>query len=116
MAQLKDNGVPTRKTKGALGDIYTDINTGKKYKCVFSYRDDVNGDFDCQWREIIEVGKKPVKKNEAPKQEVKDVVEKKKSTEELTKHEETKEDPIKPETKKHVGKSNYTSYYNKNNQ
>ena len=111
MAQLKDNGVPTRKTKGALGDIYTDTNTGKKYKCIFSYRDDVNGDFDCQWREIIETGKKIPKKNEAPKQEVKTVVEEAKT--EPVKQEEAKEELTKTEEKHPSGKTSYSSYYNK---
>lgn len=105
MAQLKDNGVPTRKTKGALGDIYTDTNTGKKYKCIFSYRDDVNGVFDCQWREIIETGKK------APKQEAKAVVEEAKT--EPVKQEEAKEELTKTEEKRSTGKTSYSSYYNK---
>lgn len=111
MAQLKDNGAPTRKTKGALGDIYTDTNTGKKYKCIFSYRDDVNGDFDCQWKEIVEAEKKASKKNEAPKQEAKAVVEEVKT--EPVKQEETKEEPVKTEEKRSTGKTSYSSYYNK---
>ena len=113
MAQLKDNGAPTRKTKGALGDIYTDTNTGKKYKCIFSYRDDVNGDFDCQWKEIVEAGKKAPKKTEKPKQEAKTSVEEKKSPEEPTKREETKVEPVKSEEKRPAGKTSYSSYYNK---
>lgn len=112
MAQLKDNGAPTRKTKGALGDIYTDTNTGKKYKCIFSYRDDVNGDFDCQWKEIVEAEKKASKKIETPKPEVKPTVEETPENAPV-RQEETKEEPVKPDPKKHAGKSNYTSYYNK---
>lgn len=37
MAEIKGKGLPTRNTKGALGDIYVDTNTGIKYKCTGSY-------------------------------------------------------------------------------
>lgn len=42
MAKLTGSAVPTRETKGALGDIYTDLRTGIRYKCTFAYssRDD----------------------------------------------------------------------------
>lgn len=53
MANIKGTGVPTRKTLGAMGDIYTDTTTGKQYECVFAYRDNQDDDFDCQWKEML---------------------------------------------------------------
>ena len=37
MAEIKGKGIPTRQTKGALGDIYVDTTTGVKYKCTGAY-------------------------------------------------------------------------------
>ena len=37
MSQLNGNGIPTNKTYGQVGDIYTDNNTNKKYKCVLAF-------------------------------------------------------------------------------
>lgn len=37
MASIERNGVPNSKTEGALGDIYTDLKTGKRYKCTGAY-------------------------------------------------------------------------------
>ena len=36
---LSGYGIPTKSTVGNIGDIYTDLNTEIKYKCVaaFSY-------------------------------------------------------------------------------
>lgn len=107
MNQLKGNGVPTKKTKGALGDIYTDTSTGKKYKCVFSYRDNDADDFDCQWKELSEETK-PVTKSV-----VKPVVEEKHVEKKEVKKpvaEEVKEE-VKP--KPHTGKTNYAAYSKK---
>lgn len=52
MAIIKGEGAPTRKTTGAIGDIYIDTNTKKRYKCVFAYRSDDYSDFDCDWKEV----------------------------------------------------------------
>ena len=57
MTTINKSGVPTRKTKGAIGDIYIDSNTGDKYKCTFAYRD-FGKDFDYEWKKI-ESGKNP---------------------------------------------------------
>ena len=32
MNKLKGTGIHTRKTEGAIGDIYTDTHKGKQYK------------------------------------------------------------------------------------
>ena len=74
MNKLKGTGIPTRKTAGAIGDIYTDTATGKQYKCVFSYRENTTGEFDCQWKPINPeqskaIGETEVKKTIEPKPE-----------------------------------------------
>lgn len=48
MSEMKGKGLPTRKTQGSIGDIYIDTNTGKKYRCKFSY----GLDKDCEWQPI----------------------------------------------------------------
>ncbi len=57
MATITKAGVPTRKTKGAVGDTYIDSTTGDKYKCTFAYRD-FGKDFDYEWKKM-ESGKNP---------------------------------------------------------
>lgn len=109
MAQLTGKGIPTRKTKGAIGDIYTDTATGKKYECTFAYRDNSDCMFDCQWKEIIE------KNAETKKEEVK--------AETAVKEElKTKESPVEtPEEEAAVQKptsknrTNYAAYGSKKN-
>lgn len=71
MAKLTGTGAPTRTTIGALGDIYTDTNTGIQYECTFAYRDDTDADFDCQWRELPNTGKKPQPVKQEKKEEPK---------------------------------------------
>lgn len=61
MAEIKGAGKPGRNTAGAIGDIYTDTETGKRYKCTFAYRTGDNGEFDCEWKHI---GTKPLEKVE----------------------------------------------------
>ena len=33
MAEISGLGIPTNETAAAVGDIYTDTDTGQKYKC-----------------------------------------------------------------------------------
>lgn len=47
MSQLNGNGIPTNKTYGQVGDIYTDNDTNKKYKCVLAF--DSGKDQYYQW-------------------------------------------------------------------
>ena len=118
MAQLTGKGIPTRKTKGAIGDIYTDTATGKKYECTFAYRDNSDCMFDCQWKEIIEKNaetKKDVPK--APAAEKKEEVKTETADKEGLK---TKESPVEtPEKEASVQKptpknrTNYAAYGNK---
>ena len=58
MATLTGKGAPTNQTEGAIGDIYTDTDSGKQYRCVFAYRVGSEGKFDCQWSELRLDGKK----------------------------------------------------------
>lgn len=116
MNQLKGNEIPTKKTKGALGDIYTDTSTGKKYKCIFSYRDNDDDEFNCQWKELGEESKTMTKSTaEENKTVVKPEVkeEPKKPVAEEVKQEEIKPESVKPEPKQHNGKTNYAAYSRK---
>ena len=51
MTTIKENGAPTKHTVGAIGDIYDDTSTGKRYSCESVYSDSV-GNKECEWREI----------------------------------------------------------------
>lgn len=99
MANLKGTGAPTKKTVAAIGDIYTDTTTGKKYKCTFAYRTDNDADFDCSWVEMKGVKvEEPVEK---PVEETKDEpVEKK--------------EPDQTKTQKSSNRTNYAAYGKKN--
>lgn len=90
MAKLNGTGAPTRKTAGAMGDIYTDVSTGIQYECVFAYKDDMDAEFDCQWRELPNEGKKPAR---GQRQKMNPV-------EEVHHPEGTFPEPIEPEVKK----------------
>ena len=54
MADVTGKGIPTRETLGAIGDIYTDVNTKKQYKCTFAYRNNDDRNFACEWKQIKE--------------------------------------------------------------
>lgn len=105
MANITGMGKPTRKTVGALGDIYTDTNTGDKYKCTFAYRSNDGEEFDCEWKliEKATVGKRNVQTKEI-KEPKKDIPE--------PKIEKTvqKEHPVEQPKRR-----DYTSYSKQNN-
>ena len=50
MPEIKNNGAPTMKTKGAVGDVYTDISTGAQYKCTGSYG--IGGQTEYEWKKL----------------------------------------------------------------
>lgn len=50
MAKITGKGIPTRKTAGAIGDIYTDVTSGKEYKCTFAYSPNGGNDYDYEWK------------------------------------------------------------------
>ena len=106
MNKLKGTGIPTRKTAGAIGDIYTDTATGKQYKCVFSYRENTTGEFDCQWKPINPEQSKAVDVKNPEQSKAIGETEVKKTIE--PKPESPKETPKKP-----AGKTNYAAAFNK---
>lgn len=53
MAKLTGIGAPSRKTKGAVGDIYIDKNTGIEYTCTFAYKSGDEEEFECDWKKSI---------------------------------------------------------------
>lgn len=121
MAQLTGKGVPTRKTKGAIGDIYTDTTTGKKYECTFAYRDNSDCMFDCQWKEIIEKNaevKKDALKTPVAEEEEEIKVETAVKEEEANTEEhpvETTEEEAAVQKPASKNRTNYAAYGNKKN-
>ena len=119
MTEFKGKGVPTNKTKGAIGAIYTDTDTGVTYKCTGAYG--INGVESYEWKRIFEskTEKIPVEKNEENKVENTE-----KSFEQfMNPPEEETEAPVEEKpvenTRERVpqnngGKHNYGKHYNKN--
>ena len=99
MAKLKGTGAPTKKTVAAIGDIYTDTTTGKKYKCTFAYRTDNDTNFDCSWVEL-----KGVKVEEPVEKPV----------EETNDEPVEKKEPDQTKTPKAPNRTNYAAYGKKN--
>lgn len=48
--KITGKGIPTRKTAGAIGDIYTDTLTGLNYECTFAYSPNGKNDYDYEWK------------------------------------------------------------------
>lgn len=118
MKYLKGNGVPTRKTIGAIGDIYIDENTGIQYKCTFAYRSENDAAFDCQWSALSAT---PVdEKIEEPVVKSVETIEEEKPTvtavEDPVKEEKKPtvvEESVKEEKKSQQKRTDYTSYSKK---
>lgn len=104
MANLKGTGAPNKTIQAGIGDIYTDENTGRKYKCTFALRLDDSQRFDTQWTELkgTKIGQKPEAKPEKNPVEKTD----ENKAEEVEQTAEKTEEP-KPEQKP---KKNYTNY------
>lgn len=49
MAQLSGSSNPTNRTKGQVGDIYTNTTTGIKFKCELAYESDDSKYIYYQW-------------------------------------------------------------------
>lgn len=106
MANLKSAGVPTRNTVGAMGDIYTDTTTGKKYECIFAYRDNTDSEFDCQWKELVDDTKTVVEEETETaetSEKIESKLEIKSESEPLTEQKDSKR------------RTNYMAAYNKKN-
>ena len=112
MSKIKGKGVPTRKTAGAIGDIYIDTNTGRQYKCTNAYG--VNSNYDYTWTPLkVE----PVKVEQKPEPKAEKKAEKKVEAKvEEPVAEPTKEEAVEEtETEEVEGKkrTNYSAAYNK---
>lgn len=69
MATIREKGQPTRQTKGAVGDIYTNIITGKSYKCTNAFCVGDEGDYfwaPIESKEEAAVTAEPVKETKKP--------------------------------------------------
>ena len=111
MATIKGNGVPTRTTKGAIGDKYQDTTTGKMYVCTNAFRDSV-GTAEYSWRIVDKIP--PITLN---KPTVKPQVEKKPEpvvVEEPTVVEEEPEVSVEPASQERP-RTNYSKPYHKYN-
>lgn len=53
MARIMNNGKPTTKTAGVIGDIYIDKQTGLVYRCTFAYG--VGNDREYAWTETHDI-------------------------------------------------------------
>lgn len=107
MANINGTGAPSRKTRGAIGDIYTDSNSGQQYKCTFAYCSNGDDDFDCEWRQIkgckTEIPK-PSAKIDIPKEKEKIV-----QQSNNTPNKSVKEENVSQK------RTNYSAYSNKKN-
>lgn len=108
MANINGTGAPTRKTRGAIGDIYIDSDSGQQYKCTFAYCLNGDDDFDCEWRQIkgckTEIPKPPVKVD-IPKEKEKIVQQPNNDTPQKT----VKGETVNPK------RTDYSAYSNKKN-
>lgn len=117
MTNLTGTGAPSAALQAAIGDIYTDESTGKKYKCTFAYRSVESENFVSQWKELKTDGKKI---GEAVSKPVETPVNTNSEPEKIPgeKSEENKvENPVDPEKKEETPanpnqqpKKNYTNY------
>lgn len=117
MNNLTGTGAPSAALQAAIGDIYTDESTGKKYKCTFAYRSVESENFVSQWKELKTDGKKI---GEAVSKPVETPVNTNSEPEKIPgeKSEENKaENPVDPEKKEEKPvnpnqqpKKNYTNY------
>lgn len=114
MSQLKGNGEPSRNLNAAIGDIYTDEKTGKKYKCTFAYRDEKSKNFECTWKPITLTTS--AGKHEPPKPSYGS---KKKPEEPKVEEQEQEQEPEEADDKSEAedkkpanGKTNYAAAFN----
>lgn len=118
--KITGKGIPTRKTAGAIGDIYTDTLTGANYECTFAYSPGGKNDYDYEWKPMdvvvgIDISNGPdvaVIEEECKENSYKKPINKEKKQENASK---TDEEPIpeKNETKKQPSKNrvNYARAY-----
>lgn len=121
--KITGKGIPTRKTVGAIGDIYTDTLTGVNYECTFAYSPNGVDGYDYEWKPTdtvigVDISNGPdmasvkeVIKKVAPKKQ--DIEEKKEKevTENRNESKPEKNDPKKQTSKNHV---NYAKAFDDN--
>lgn len=120
MAKIKGVGAPTKKTKGGIGDIYTDKTTGKQYKCTGSYGSAAY-DTEYDWKAVTTFGKngpnpvttkeKPEVKVEAPVEEIVEPEVTEGVDGEAVEETQT-EEPKKSKQSKGKSRTNYAAAYN----
>lgn len=103
MAKVTGNTVPTTKTNGSIGDIYTDTSTGYQYKCTFACCSS-NEEY-YEWKKIGKEEKKPAK-TEVKTEQAKPIA---------SQESEKVEMQTVTTEKKNAAKTDYTSYSASNN-
>lgn len=131
MANLTGTGAPSTTIQAAIGDIYTDESTGKKYKCTFAYRSVESEKFVSQWKELKTDTKPNIAINgkkigEAVSKPIETPVNTNSEPEKIQseKNEENKaENPVNPDKKEETpvnpnqqSNKNYTNYSKPKNQ
>lgn len=113
MSIIKGKGIPSRETKGAIGDTYINVLTGIKYKCVDSYKiSGMNSEtVYCNWKRI---GVEQKAAETKPTEEVK-------APENVTEEKTVENEPVEEEAIKNAGpepvaepkrkRSNYADAY-----
>lgn len=114
MTNLTGTGAPSATLQAAVGDIYTDGSTGKKYKCTFAYRSGESENFVSQWKEL----KTDTKSNIADNKKIGEAVSKSidppvNTNSEPEKIEKKEETPVNPNQQSN---KNYTNYSKSKNQ
>ena len=111
MAVITKSGKPRSTTPASIGDIYINSDTGEKYRCTFSYKDNY-GVSTYTWKEIepskVVENEKPeepseVKESEKPDDKVEEPAENEKSDDAV-------KEPAKPQQPQRF---NYNQQYNK---
>lgn len=103
MTIIKRKGMPNRQTKGAIGMIYIDTDTGYEYKCTQAYScSTVAGvQYEYEWKLVYKkTENKPAKKEESITKPV---------VEEVKEEKEQVTTPVR-----YNNKTSYTKYYNNN--
>lgn len=119
MSNLTGTVAPSAALQAAIGDIYTDESTGKKYKCTFAYRSVESENFVSQWKELKTDMKSNIANNKKGREEVSKPVETPVNTNsepEKIPGEKSEEKEEKPVNLNQQSNKNYTNYSKPKNQ
>lgn len=119
MANLTGTGAPSTTIQAAIGDIYTDESTGKKYKCTFAYRSVESEKFVSQWKELKTDTKSNIANNKKGGEAVSKPIDQPVNTN--SEAEKIPGEKIEKKEEKHVNQNqqsnkNYTNYSKPKNQ